>query len=580
MDNNHSDKKYESFKIPKHSKKEENGSFYSPSQVNNTAENLMQDDIFYEIEYDSCPLPGVGKYVMRSAKIEPPPKDEIREKFNQMRDIARSNRSFYLSSSKFYDSKVQREKAKIFYEQGMFMKDFEDDYDKIVTYSSYFPFYQMMGYEQLRTYFTWRTKVRKGIVNETSLSYAFLYIYELLNNIGVDDPEDGLDKLMFFWKEFRVHDQTISKYVLKWLKDYHIYYNLPQSFKVFIMQNNLGAHYPQIEKSGDDFDLLCSISKYDIRKSVFYTEDNAELIKNCFYYTTGKLKQVFEEIGVDYDGAIFQPVKNMTVWTPFKDALFYPWLRQQDRRVVLSESEFYVCNQNTWKFNKVITTESGRKFLGYVMKQMEVVLRKVTKYKYTITASISAVNPVTVSILMAVGISLEELITNAVKEFYREATKTIVRVEQSALDKIRQEALITQEKLIVEEDAVEPNTVKMLVKQMPMEQNMVKRMSVEYNQSEQTSVGQTLVEKLSFEPWTEFKTALNHAELEAMVLILHGETGTPLKQFADNQGIMLEVLIDGINEKAMDYIGDSILDDEFAIYEDYIEEVKEMVSDI
>ena len=41
--------------------------------------------------------------------------------------------------------------------------------------------------------------------------------------------------------------------------------------------------------------------------------------------------------------------------------------------------------------------------------------------------------------------------------------------------------------------------------------------------------------------------------------------------------MMLEVLVDGINEKAMDAIGDSLIDDEFVLYEDYINQVKELV---
>ena len=38
--------------------------------------------------------------------------------------------------------------------------------------------------------------------------------------------------------------------------------------------------------------------------------------------------------------------------------------------------------------------------------------------------------------------------------------------------------------------------------------------------------------------------------------------------------------MDGINEKSMDCIGDSLLDDEFTIYDDYIEQVKGMVETI
>ena len=60
----------------------------------------------------------------------------------------------------------------------------------------YFPDYQSMGYEQLRTY-TWRTNVRKGVIRKTSFSYVFVYLYELLNNVGVADCRDGS---LSFWR--------------------------------------------------------------------------------------------------------------------------------------------------------------------------------------------------------------------------------------------------------------------------------------------------------------------------------------------------------------------------------------------
>jgi hypothetical protein len=51
-----------------------------------------------------------------------------------------------------------------------------------------------------------------------------------------------------------------------------------------------------------------------------------------------------------------------------------------------------------------------------------------------------------------------------------------------------------------------------------------------------------------------------------------------IKAFADANGVMPEVLADSINEKAMDAIGDNILDftDELVIYEEYLEDVAEM----
>ncbi|HQM97347.1 MAG TPA: tellurite resistance TerB C-terminal domain-containing protein, partial [Clostridia bacterium] len=77
--------------------------------------------------------------------------------------------------------------------------------------------------------------------------------------------------------------------------------------------------------------------------------------------------------------------------------------------------------------------------------------------------------------------------------------------------------------------------------------------------------------------WDMLKEGLCKNELKALdVIIVNGD----LKKFADESGIMLEVLVDGINEKAMDYIGDNILDEDMAIYEDYEEYIKGMVKTV
>jgi len=561
MSENNENKKYESFKIPDRRQVQGDGAMESLPGPKTADPISLDEGLFYEIEYDSCPIPGVGKFVLKPQKIEEPEKDEIRNLFTQMRDIARSHRSTY-NYSKFFDRRVQHDNATIFYKQGMFMKDFTDNYSGNTQFSQYFPCYQMMGYEQLRTYFTWRTEVRKGNVTDTSLSYAFLYIYELLGNIGVNDPQDGLDKLISFWKAFSVHNKTIDKYVLRWLKDYHIYYELPQSFKEFVHKNNLTEHYPRIADTNDNFDLFCTISKYDIKKSAFFTDDKAKLITDCFYFVTDKLRQLFIDNGIHFDESIFQPTKKMSVWTPFKDALFYQWMKQPDRRIVLSENEIYICSQNKWEFNTVITTEAGRQLTGYIMKQMEVDLRKATKYNYKLSANISTVAHAVVGKLTEVGLSLENIITVAVMEFYREATKTVVKVDHGVLSIIRQEALSTQEKLIVPEQ--DEQTVP-----VPIPLNL--SLTALRDMAEMPTLEHEPVSDI----WESFKDALTETEMKALSVVLHGEKD--IKEFADNCGIMLEVLIDGINEKAMDYIGDNLMDEEFVMYDDYKEQVKELI---
>ncbi|MEQ2999188.1 TerB N-terminal domain-containing protein [Collinsella sp. CLA-ER-H9] len=116
--------------------------------------------------------------------------------------------------------------AELFYRQGLLMADFEDDCPYNGTFKSYFPTYNAMSDRQLRGYFTWRAQVRRGTVEETSTSFAFLYLYELICGIGVDDPLDGFNKIKAFWDAYRTFEPGIDRFARVWLQDYAVFHGL------------------------------------------------------------------------------------------------------------------------------------------------------------------------------------------------------------------------------------------------------------------------------------------------------------------------------------------------------------------
>lgn len=116
--------------------------------------------------------------------------------------------------------------AELFYRQGLLMADFEDDCPYNGTFKSYFPTYNAMSDRQLRGYFTWRAQVRRGTVEETSTSFAFLYLYELICGIGVDDPLDGFKKIKAFWDAYRAFEPGIDRFARVWLQDYAVFHGL------------------------------------------------------------------------------------------------------------------------------------------------------------------------------------------------------------------------------------------------------------------------------------------------------------------------------------------------------------------
>ncbi len=528
--------------------------------------------VFYEIDYSASPVPGVGKFVRRTERVEPPRRDPVRRRFLEMREIARQYRMPFSGGSLFYSPGVQRENAEIFYRQALFMREFEDDFDKESEFSSYFPNYQMMGYDQLRTYFTWRTRVRRGDVRPTSLSYAFLYLYELLHNVGAADPADALEKLTSFWETYRAFDSTVDKYVLRWLADYHIYYTLPHTFAEFLSAHRLTAAYADLARPKTGFAFYLALSGYDMTRSVFFAGENRALLEDGAVFAMERVRETLAAAGIELDSLLFCPAKKAPTWRPFQGALFHPWLRQPDRTVVFSEKDVYLCRDNVWTHSAALATRRGRRLVGYIFRQTEAALRRLRRYRSALKADLNALDPETRSVLEAGGVRLGEVVRSAAEEFYRERTRTVVTVDEASLSRIRTDAAATQEALTVEteeemnagggpppppeapavEEAPEPEPV-------PAQDGF----SAVFATAKESAGG-----------WDALWDLMDDTERQALAALVSGGT---LERFAAEKGILPELLAESVNEKAMETVGDGLLDDALALYPDYEEQVKGMM---
>ena len=501
------------------------------------------------------------------------PVDPIREKFSEMRAIV-GTYPFLL------------EEGESFYKQARFMEDFIDDYDGNAVYSTYYPHYMHMGYEQLRTYFTWRTKVRAGETEKTSTSYAFIYIYELLCNIGVSSHEDGLDKLLAFWKAYGEVEPSLEKYVPQWIKDYHIYYELPQSFTDFVKENGLNQYYRKMflydDSSDNIFDHWSGLSSYKVTGSRFYRDGNEELLKQCFEAVYIAICKYCEDLETSFGELFNYHIRRGVIWKPFQRAVFYDWLKQHDRRVILPGNEEYYCDFDKWIANIPVRYKYIAETAGYIIKKTEACLRSVVKYKYLIKA-----DPRSAQYFFhdcrKKGVTqkgLDAVIEEAVSLFYAESTRTVVTVNSENLERIREEAQGTQEKLTVNEDG-----------EVPIERSVGESVNDESATDEFNHDADAVdrSEVLQFQPatwmdragdgWAALKAALGSIELEVLKLISNDASDAAVRAFAIENGVMPEVLAAEINEKAADSIGDTILeaDDGLKIYQEYAKSVTEMV---
>ncbi|WP_346674722.1 TerB N-terminal domain-containing protein [Enorma phocaeensis] len=174
----------------------------------NASERLRGSSHFSSAVYRNEPIITTGRQMA----------SYLPERYREMRKISRwqegSPRGRWLSD------------AELFYRQARFMEDFEDDCPYHGDFTAYYPTYTSMSDRQLRGYFTWRAAVRRGDVQEAPLSFAYVYLYELINGIGTKDALDGFHKLEGFWQTYRTFAPSIDRYVHTWLRDYVVYHGL------------------------------------------------------------------------------------------------------------------------------------------------------------------------------------------------------------------------------------------------------------------------------------------------------------------------------------------------------------------
>jgi len=533
----------------------------------------MFNDPFAEIEIKS-EEPAIPGQKITSSGLDP-----VREKFYDMRSMAPNNPDAW-------------QDVKLFYRQGRFMEDFTDDYEQITPLSMYSPSYQRLGYDQLRTYFTWRTKVWQGQYSDISHAYVFLYIYELLSGIGVNDPEDGLYKLVGLWKAYQERLPTLDDYVPSWLKDYHVYYELPHTFGEFVERHNLRPYYVHLTmfdlNQDTALDDWLAVGSYDISKSKFY-KDNSELMRVAFHAGVSAIDVLCRNIGRALED-LFYFKSSPISWYPFEEAMFYSptfWEPQVNKEVYISPYEVYICYQNRWTAHKKTPYKHKDDLIGYFVKIMEQHLREIIGFKSSFFVSVNKLSSAC-AILEGMGTSLAELsqlLHDKAKEAHYELTRIVVNVDKSNLVRIREEAEVTQDKLIVAEAEVLLCDTRLGASTgQALAFSTTEEISSESSLPQPPGIkeltGQDSNDTKMSSPWVILKAALTATELAALqIAIINPEN---IKSFAMENDIMPEILADGINEKAMDSIGDNILEysDVMAIYDEYIHEIENLFENL
>lgn len=298
--------------------------------------------------------------------------------------------------------------AELFYRQGLLMADFEDDCPYNGTFKSYFPTYNAMSDRQLRGYFTWRAQVRRGNIEETSTSFAFLYLYELICGIGVDDPLDGFDKIKAFWDAYRAFEPGIDRFARVWLQDYAVFHGLDPKLlhdsKTVAFDNALielrraardlvpasapSAQAPKRRKASEPtlplppdeareerlMAAINALSTYNLNNSRLDRSHHRDLrhVACAVYVRMARYYDTHRKTGIV--ASLFGEETAMP-YTMFASAVFFAPERHEDCEYRLDPIHIYRCQNGFWECMRIHGSRQKSSKLGEMMRACDQRLR-------------------------------------------------------------------------------------------------------------------------------------------------------------------------------------------------------------
>ncbi len=460
--------------------------------------------------------------IFRPEPIQPRPQPEA----VKLPPALRAARSLDTGNSTQWQSRTT-----LFVKQAKLLAGYEDDfiYDQPVRH--YYPTYQSLSDPELRGYFTWRTKLRRGQMEKASLSYAFLYIYELLNQAGVDSPQEGYEKLVAFRDSYGSLDEGIRLHLDNWLRDYVIYYGLdPVLLKDREdTRRDCALSILADVENRDREQLLFALSQLSgwLNRSRFlrdHREDAGRVLlltlqgvsrhyaKNCKKTMTEQYFGIYREVSVRL----------------FDSAVFYDRNRNQDREFWASPIRVYRCRKGLWSVYRYSEGSQRSPELEELVKAVDANMRQRYGDPHSIKTTLN-----TKWLLKLIDQSITQVLAEnkAVQE-------KKVTLDLSRLASIRADADHTREKLAIEDELWEPE---------PQPES---------------------------QPEPELPdTPLGKDEYRLVQCLLYGGSLDWIRR----EGKMLSVLTDSVNEALYDQFADSVLTPEGELIEDYTDELKEMV---
>ena len=458
--------------------------------------------------------------------------------------------------------------CKNFYVQGKFMENYEDNVPwkgEISTY--YWSTYHNLSLAQLRGYFTWRTELRKGNYQKHCETFVSMYLYELLNGIGTKSVEDSLRKMEEFETGYinsGFGDKYLRDMLHRWMLEFAVLKGLaPDITRKYADSDMLEKdaaveilHYPEKFNAQEVFNALCVFGGKKTAESKLIQERGTEAI--TLFAAVWRLASVqYQEDGKKLFQLCFGR-RRAQDWHPLEYTLYYD--NSKKRKSVayeLNPSRSYLFKEGAWY---VVTYQSyyfNRKIIVDFLHETDRRLRLYLKIRHPLKERKEA----------AWAVPYIEAVIEADRKAKIEAARPKISIDFSGLDKIRKDALETQDNLLTEEETQctpEFNAVNKAVRKSAGSKKRTKENSAaRKNTAAVLSVAASphlaseQSEAAVLAAPSNTSVPLDGMQMQLLQMLLRGE---PVRELIAAQHGMPSVIADAINEALFDLIGDTVVE--------------------
>lgn len=452
----------------------------------------------------------------------------------------------------------------------------------------------------------------------------------MVNKIGCKDENDALKKLIEFWKEYRQCTLQMDRIMPDVIKDFYIINDFKVPYteitKEFPIKTGIQAkELKEINKGiySDKINFLTDISTYKIANSKLLETQYGYLLNLCIEKVFTRIHKEFEVKDISLPELLIH--KNMTEywWKPLMDYNVYGEENKPDKTIIVEGIEKYERKNGQWSRTRYSAQREYKNVIGYILKTMECYIREYLGYRKLKLPDekeilkdkdeyyCSAKKRVLIQKIykMELGQIIEtetiEFLNNSKipkmvfrkpkneqNEFEQEEKVEVV-FNQDEFAKIRKKSEEIQRALIVEEENEINEKTEKKIEILDENKQSYKEIASNIQQEKETPAHNDVQTKgiasiqLKNEAeqqntkednvFKKFTFSLTPKEKEVVQTLLEKQdVENRIAQIAKSENEMLEVMISNINDKALETIGDTVIESDMtSIYEDYEKEIKQ-----